>query len=110
MSIPYADNLKASKFAVRLTLRWCWPVSKKHHWVRCVNLGASCRCRFWFTAAATWRWLKIMGDATRGEEAIALALKSRVIVMSGYGWVITVVHCATRVDALIAGREQTATR
>ncbi len=51
-----------------------------------------------------------MGDATRGEEAIVLARKRRVIVMSGYGWVITVVHCRQRVDALIAGREQTATR
>ncbi len=46
-----------------------------------------------------------MGDATRGEEAIVLALKTRVIVMSGYGWVITVVHCATSVDALLAGRK-----
>ncbi len=30
--------------------------------------------------------------------------------MSGYGWVITVSTARQRVDALIAGREQTATR
>lgn len=23
-----------------LTLRWCWPVSKRHHWVRCVKSGS----------------------------------------------------------------------
>lgn len=40
MSIPYADNLKASKFAVQSYAALVLAVSKKHHWVRCVKSGS----------------------------------------------------------------------
>ncbi len=39
MSIRYSDDTQASKFAVQAMPRWCWRVSKKHRWVRCVKSG-----------------------------------------------------------------------
>ncbi len=40
MSIPYADNLKASKFAVQSYAALVLARQQKHHWVRCVKSGS----------------------------------------------------------------------
>ncbi|MFO6426458.1 hypothetical protein ACLBOM_12050 [Escherichia coli] len=56
MSIPYADNLKASKFAVQSYAALVLARQQKAPLGALREIwGASCRCRFWFTAAATWR-------------------------------------------------------
>lgn len=77
MSIPYADNLKASKFAVQSYAALVLARQQK------APLGALREIWEHRADAASGLpllqlgvALKIMGDATRGEEAIALALKT----------------------------------
>ena len=112
MSIPYADNLKASKFAVQSYAALVLARQQK------APLGALREIWEHRADAASGLpllqlgvALKTMGDATRGEEAIALALKTprnsdERIWLGDYGSPLPRQH----VDALIAGREQTATR
>lgn len=40
MSIPYADNLKASKFAVQSYAALVLARQQRHRWVRCVKSGS----------------------------------------------------------------------
>lgn len=77
MSIPYADNLKASKFAVQSYAALVLARQQK------APLGALREIWEHRADAASGLpllqlgvALKTMGDATRGEEAIALALKT----------------------------------
>lgn len=40
MSIPYADNLKASKFAIQSYAALVLARQQKHRWVHCVKSGS----------------------------------------------------------------------